>query len=81
MQNDIQIMLQDSLPDSQVIVQSNDGRHFDAIVVTDAFIDKRAIERQKIIYAIIGPHITNGQIHALSLKTYTHQEWQEKCGN
>lgn len=80
-ESDIQIMLRDNLPDAKVIVHSDDNTHFDAIVVTDAFINKKAVERQKIVYAIIGPHITNGSIHALSLKTFTQQEWQEKCDN
>ncbi len=78
---DIQIMLSDNLPDAQVMVQSSDGTHFDAVVVTDLFEGKKALERQKIVYAIIGQHISNGAIHALSLKTFTQQEWQIKCGN
>lgn len=81
MTEDIQIMLQDNLPESHVIVSSDDGRHFDAVVVTDAFINKKTLERQKIVYAIIGAHITSGAIHALSLKTFTQQEWQDKCDN
>lgn len=80
-ENDIQIMLSDSLPDSRVMVSSDDGRHFDAVVITDAFQNKKPVDRQKMVYAIIGAHITSGAVHALSLKTYTHQEWKEKCGN
>lgn len=80
-ENDIQIMLRDNLPDARVIVQSDDGKHFDAIIVTDAFINKKPVERQKIVYALIGGHITSGAIHAINLKTFTQQEWQTKCGN
>lgn len=81
MTEDIQIMLQDNLPESKVIVSSSDGRHFEAVIITDAFINKKSLERQKIVYAIIGAHITSGAIHALSLKTFTQQEWQDKCDN
>lgn len=81
MTHDIEIMLRDNLPDAKVFVESDDGTHFDAVVVTDAFKDKKAVERQKIVYAIIGAHITSGSIHALSLKTFTQQEWQEQCGS
>lgn len=81
MVDDIRIMLSDNLPDAEVIIRSDDGRHYDAIVVTDAFKDKKLIERQKIVYAIVGGHITSGAIHAFSLKTFTQQEWQDKCGN
>ncbi len=79
--DDIKIMLSDSLPEAEVIVHSEDGRHFDAVVITDFFKDKKQIDRQKVVYAIIGQYITSGAIHALSLKTYTQLEWQEKCGN
>ena len=79
--DDIKIILSDNLPDSQVIVNSPDGTHFDATVITDAFQNKKSLERQRIVYAIIGSQITSGAIHALSLKTFTTQEWQEQCGN
>lgn len=78
---DIQIMLCDNLPDANVIVSSSDGTHFEAVVVTDAFLNQKPLARQRIVYAIVGTHITSGAIHALSLKTYTHQEWKEKCSN
>lgn len=80
-ENDIQIMLRDNLPDSHVMVSSDDGTHFEAVVITDAFQNKKPVDRQRMVYAIIGAHITSGVVHALSLKTYTHQEWKEKCGN
>ena len=79
--NDIEIMLRENIPGAQVIVSSNDQIHFDAIIITDAFKDQKLIERQKLVYAIVGSHITSGAIHALSLKTYTQQEWQNKCGS
>lgn len=80
-EQDIQIMLRDNLPDAKVMVSSTDGTHFEAIVITDAFLNQKSVARQKVVYAIIGQHITNGAIHALSLKTYTHQEWKDKCSN
>jgi acid stress-induced BolA-like protein IbaG/YrbA len=80
-EQDIQIMLRDNLPDAKVIVSSADGTHFEAVVVTDAFLNQKPLARQRIVYAIVGSHITSGAIHALSLKTYTHQEWKEKCSN
>lgn len=80
-QQDIQIMLRDNIPDAKVMVSSSDGTHFEAVVVTDAFLNQKSVARQRIVYAIIGAQITSGAIHALSLKTYTHQEWKEKCNN
>ncbi len=79
--DEIRELLGESLPDAEVIVDSDDGTHFEAIVITDAFLNKKTLDRQKMIYGVIGAQITSGAIHALSLKTFTKQEWQEKCGN
>ena len=81
MLNEIQELLQEKISAAEVIVTSDDGRHFEATIITDAFINKKTIERQKIVYGVIGSHITSGSIHALSLKTFTQQEWKDKCDN
>lgn len=79
MENDIRELLLSNFQDAEIIVHSADGTHFEAIVVTDVFQDKKPIERQKMVYSVVGSHIVNGAIHALSLKTLTKQEWQERC--
>lgn len=79
--NEIEVMLRDNIANAEVIVNSDDGVHFEAIIISDVFQDKKLLERQKLVYAVVGPHITSGAIHALSLKTYTQQEWTNKCGN
>ncbi len=67
-EKDIEIMLRDNLPDAEVSVHSDDGTHYEAIVITDIFKDKKLVERHRIVYAIVGAHITSGIIHALGLK-------------
>lgn len=63
------------ITDAEVKIFSNDNKYFNAIIVSNIFIDKELVERQQIIYDIIGNHISNKSIHALSFKTYTQQEW------
>ena len=76
---EIEVMLRAGLPGAQVIIKSNDNTHFAAVIITDQFNIKKSLERQKMVFAVLGQHITNGSIHALSLKTFTQQEWQNKC--
>lgn len=78
---EIEVMLRAGLPGAQVIIKSNDNTHFEAVIITDEFNNKKSLERQKMVFAVLGQHITNGSIHALSLKTFTQQEWQNKCGS
>jgi len=54
-----------------------DGQHFEAIVVSDEFAGLSRIQRQQRVNKSLGDRIT-GDIHALSMKTFTPQEWQDK---
>lgn len=53
-----------------------DGRHWYATIVSEAFSGKRLIQRHQQVYATLGSKIQNDEVHALSMKTYTPQEWQ-----
>ena len=63
------------IQDSEVKIFSNDDKYFNAIIISDIFINKELVERQQIIYKIIGEYITSKKIHAISFKTYTKEEW------
>ncbi|PUE11695.1 BolA family transcriptional regulator [Limnohabitans sp. T6-5] len=52
-----------------------DGRHWSAVVVSDAFAGMRPIARHQRVYATLGQKIHNDEVHALSMKTYTPAEW------
>ncbi|HEY5798786.1 MAG TPA: BolA family protein [Burkholderiaceae bacterium] len=51
-----------------------DGRHFNAIIVSNAFAGKRPIARHQIVYAALGDRMRE-EIHALSMKTLTPEEF------
>ncbi|MEI7456970.1 MAG: BolA family protein [Nitrosomonadales bacterium] len=53
-----------------------DGQHFEAIVVSDEFAGKSRIGRQQLVYKTLGDRM-KGEIHALSMKTYTPEEWEK----
>ncbi|GMR07938.1 MAG: BolA family iron metabolism protein IbaG [Gammaproteobacteria bacterium] len=72
---DIKQMIEASIDGSEARV-SGDGSHFEAVVVSGAFTDKSMLEKQKMVYAALGEHITSGAIHALTIKTYTPKEWE-----
>jgi len=52
-----------------------DGQHFSAIIVSSAFAGKRPIQRHQIVYAALGDRMRE-EIHALSMKTLTPEEYQ-----
>lgn len=58
---------------------SGDGRHFDAVVVSNEFDGHNRIERHRMIYAALGERMKE-EVHALSMKLYTPLEWSEING-
>nr|WP_233410554.1 BolA/IbaG family iron-sulfur metabolism protein [Rugamonas sp. CCM 8940] len=52
-----------------------DGQHFQAIIVSPAFVGKRLIQRHQLVYAALGDRMRE-EIHALSMKTLTPDEYQ-----
>ena len=53
-----------------------DGQHFNAVIVSPAFAGKRLIQRHQLVYAALGDRMRE-EIHALSMKTLTHEEFQK----
>ncbi len=56
-----------------------DGRHFEAIIVSPLFRGKRMVQQHQLVYAALGDKMRE-DIHALSMKTLTPEEWQAQRG-
>ena len=50
-----------------------DGRHFEAVVVSSEFSGKMMLEQHRMVYTGLGDKME--VIHALSLRTYTPEQW------
>ena len=50
------------------------GGHFRVLVVSDRFAGKNLVERQRLVYDALAEEM-GSDIHALSLKTLTADEW------
>ena len=57
-----------------------DGYHYNLTLVTDIFIGKSKVARQQWVYGILKDYITTGSLHALSMKTWTKDEWEIQHG-
>lgn len=76
--DDVKKLIATGLPDCEVTVEG-DGSHFTAQVVGQVFEGKSLLQKQKMVYATVNDRIVSGEIHALSIKAYTPEEW-EKAG-
>ena len=72
---EIQTLIQQGFPDAEVRV-SGDGRHFDAVVISGAFAGKTLLEQHRLVYSTLGDKM-GGDIHALTIKTYTPEQWAQ----
>ncbi len=76
---EVQRLIEEGLAGSEVIV-SGDGRHFEAVVVNDAFAGKTMLQQHRMVYAALGDSFDTEAVHALALKTYTTEQWEAKTG-
>ncbi len=53
-----------------------DGLHFDAIVIAAQFAGKSLIEQQRLVMGSL-TELFGSSLHAMSLKTYTPDEWEK----
>lgn len=69
----IRELIEQGLPGARADVLGDDGVHFEATVVSDAFRGKMPLARHRMVYATLGDRM-GGEIHALQLKTLTPEE-------
>ena len=58
---------------------NGDGQHFEALIVAAAFEGKSRVQRHQLVYRALGDRMRQ-EIHALSMRTLTPQEWREAGG-
>jgi acid stress-induced BolA-like protein IbaG/YrbA len=74
----IRQLIQEGMPGAKIQVNGDDGVHFEAIVISDAFAGKSMLEQHRMIYDLLGDKMQHGDIHALALSTYSPQQWDER---
>ncbi len=57
-----------------------DGQHFEALVVSAEFAGKNRVQRQQRVYQTLKDKLATGELHALSFKTLTPEEWSAQRG-
>lgn len=62
------------------VIAEGDGRHFNVTVVSSAFANKSRVQKQQLVYQALVDSIASGKLHAIAIKTFTPEEWQQKNG-
>ncbi len=54
-----------------------DGAHFEAVIVSPEFAGLNRVRRHQLVYAALGERMRE-EIHALSMKTLSPEEWSSR---
>ncbi len=54
-----------------------DGQHFEAVIVSGEFRGKNMVQQHQLVYKALGERMRE-EIHALSMKTYTPEDWASR---
>ena len=71
----IKQMIEAGLPDSSVVVESEDNTHFTALIISKLFSGKNMLQQHKMVHKVLGDKLGK-DIHALSFKTFTPEEYE-----
>lgn len=53
-----------------------EGSHYELIVVDECFAGASRVKQQQMVYAPLMEKISDGTMHAVSIKAYTPEQWE-----
>ncbi len=71
----IKTHIETALPCELVQVEG-DGHHFNAVIVSAEFRGKNMVQQHQLVYRALGDRMKQ-EIHALSMKTLTPEQWAD----
>ena len=77
--DEIKRLIEQGMSCTEVTV-TGDGRHFQATVVSDEFAGKNRLAQHRAVYATLGDRFDTEAVHALSINTYTPEQWAKLSG-
>jgi acid stress-induced BolA-like protein IbaG/YrbA len=75
---DVCELIRAQLKDTEVSVET-DGYHYQVLAIGEVFAGLGPVKRQQLIYGCLNPHIMDGTLHAVVIKTFTPDEWRNKA--
>jgi len=78
----LQRRIEDNFPGSTVVVKDLTGTsdHYQVLVISDKFEGKSMIDQHRMVKTMLDKDIQSGELHALSLKTFTPAQWARNGG-
>jgi acid stress-induced BolA-like protein IbaG/YrbA len=74
--DDIKHLIEAGIQNCEAFVDG-DGAHFRAFVVSPVFSGKSRLQKQQLVNDTVKAQLLDGTLHALSIKTFTPEEWDK----
>lgn len=78
--SDIEQLIKQNITDSQVFIEGA-GCDFTVTVISEKFADLTAVKKQQLVMESLTEPLASGKLHAVSVQTYTPNEWQARPVN
>ena len=75
--DEIEKLIEAGLPNSKAMVSGGEGK-YEAIVISDSFDNLSMVKEHQMVYATVKTQIASGELHALSIKAFTPEEWEQQ---
>lgn len=75
--DEIRNLLVAAFPEADEVQVQGEGAKFTVTVVSERFEGMRPVAKQQLVYAPLNPHIASGDIHAVTMRLFTREEWRK----
>lgn len=75
--SEIKALLQEKMPQVQVEVEG-EGCNFQLNLIDDDLARQSPVKRQQQVYVHLNPWISDGRIHAVTMKFYSRSAWARR---
>ena len=80
MKENIKKTIEEAVPNAEVHIGSEDDVHFSALVISSAFEGLPLVRQHQMVMKALEREFEE-KVHALQLKTFTPQGWEEARNN
>lgn len=74
--SEIKKLIEDGIANAEAIV-TGDGGKYEATVISAAFDGLSMLKEHQLVYKTVNAQIASGELHALTIKAYTPEEWEQ----
>ena len=63
---------------TELVQVGGEGGKYEATIVSKTFEGVSMLNQHKMVYPLLNDYIKSGEIHALTIKSYTPEQWAHK---